>query len=94
LTTRTRAVSRSMTTGGSIPVRTVAEPFGDWWGRQDTEARNVWLRTMGFQLTFENRTGLAVTWHLDFGDLKRFEEYLRFGKSLTEAVSQLTGREV
>ena len=66
-----------------------AEKFGDWWERQDTEGRNVWLRSMGIRLTFENPAG-SVYWHMDFGDLQRFEEHLRFGKSATEAVCQLT----
>lgn len=67
------------------------EQFGDWWERQGTEARNVWLRSMNIRLTFENPAG-AVSWHLDFGDLQRFEEYLRLGKSATEAVHQLTSQ--
>ena len=28
------------------------ERFGDWWGRQDVTARNVWLRTMNVRAEF------------------------------------------
>lgn len=66
------------------------EKFGDWWARQDTEARNVWLRSMNIRLTFDNKAG-AVAWHVDVGDLQRFEEHLQFGKSATEAIRLLTG---
>lgn len=53
-----------MTTGGSIPVRTVAELFGDWWARQDITGRNVWLRSMNVRLEFEQ--GQV---RLDLGDI-------------------------
>lgn len=33
------------------------EKFGDWWARQDTEARNIWLRSMGIRLEFFCSTG-------------------------------------
>jgi site-specific DNA recombinase len=69
------------------------EEFGKWWERQDTEGRNVWLRSMGIRLSWENRHG-AVSWGLETNFMERFEEHLRFGKSATEAVRQLTGREV
>lgn len=68
------------------------EKFADWWERQDTTARNVWLRSMAIRLTFENQTG-AVAWHVDFGDLQRFEEHLRFGESATEEVRRITASE-
>src|SRR5690606_13973045 len=31
------------------------ERFADWWERQDTTSRNVWLRRMGVRLTFTMR---------------------------------------
>lgn len=65
------------------------ELFGDWWAAQDVTRRNVWLREMGIRLTFDNPSG-AVHWHIDLGDLKRFEEQLRFGKSATREVRRLT----
>jgi site-specific DNA recombinase len=68
------------------------EKFGDWWECQDTEARNVWLRSMGIKLTFENPHGSAQL-HVDLGDLKRFGEHLRFGASATEAVRRLIAGE-
>ncbi|MGV0603366.1 recombinase family protein [Mycolicibacterium sp. XJ1904] len=53
------------------------EKFGDWWERQDTEGRNVWLRSMGVRLTWENQTGAAVSWHLETLYMERFEEQLQ-----------------
>ncbi|MDP0398531.1 recombinase family protein [Tsukamurella strandjordii] len=32
------------------------ELFADWWERQDTEARNVWLRQMDFKVTWTSHT--------------------------------------
>lgn len=65
------------------------ELFEDWWARQGTEELNIWLRSRGIRLTFENPAG-AVSWHLDLGDLQRFEEHLRFGKSARREVRRLT----
>lgn len=65
------------------------ELVSDWWARHDTEGRNIWLRSRGIRLTFDNPAG-SVAWHVDFGDLKRFEEHLKFGKSARRAIRQLT----
>lgn len=65
------------------------ETFSDWWEQQDIQARNVWLREMEIRLTFDNSTA-ATVWHTDLGDLKRFEQQLKFGKSARHAVRQLT----
>jgi site-specific DNA recombinase len=46
------------------------EKFADWWDRQDTTARNVWLRSMNIRLDFEyspGATGPGI--HLDLGDV-------------------------
>lgn len=40
------------------------EKFGDWWERQDTTGRNVWLRSMKIRLEFENEQI-----RLDLGDI-------------------------
>lgn len=68
------------------------EKFADWWDRQDTEGRNIWLRSMGIRLTWENRNG-AVSWQLETNFMERFEEQLRPGESLSSAVRRLTGGE-
>lgn len=65
------------------------EMFAEWWDNQDTERRNVWLRSMNIKVTYNNSSG-AVTWGLDWGDLKKFEEQLKFGKSAQRAVRQIT----
>ncbi|MBI3217854.1 MAG: recombinase family protein [Mycobacterium sp.] len=48
----------------SVPVEPagwVYEPtgelFSDWWEEQDTEARNVWLRQMGFRIVWTSHQG-------------------------------------
>ncbi|WP_421843658.1 hypothetical protein [Mycobacterium sp.] len=63
--------------------------FADWWNSQGTEARNIWLRSMGIRLTFENTHG-AVAWHVQYGYMELFEENLKLGRSAAEAVRQLT----
>jgi len=65
------------------------EKFSEWWERQDTEARNVWLRSIGIRVTFDNPNGV-VTWGVEFGYMERIEDHLRFGESTTEAASLLT----
>ncbi|MBS4104172.1 hypothetical protein [Tsukamurella paurometabola] len=49
----------------SEPAGWVWEPtgelFSDWWERQDTEARNVWLRQMDFKVTWTSHTEGART---------------------------------
>jgi len=47
------------------------EKFSDWWARQDTSGRNVWLRSMGVRLDF---TGRNV--NLDLGDLVTLTEQM------------------
>ena len=47
------------------------EKFGDWWGRQDVTARNVWLRTMNVRAEF-GREGI----NLDLGDLGTLTQQL------------------
>lgn len=65
------------------------ERFGDWWERQDTEGHNLWLRQWKIRATFNNPAG-AISWHIDYGDLTRFEEGLRLGKSATAVIRELT----
>jgi site-specific DNA recombinase len=59
--------------------RGTGEKFADWWSRQDTEAKNVWLRSMGVRLTWETNEG-AVTWNLETLFMERFEEQLQLRK--------------
>lgn len=40
------------------------EKFGDWWARQDTSGRNLWLRSMNIRLEFEHGQ-----MSLDLGDI-------------------------
>lgn len=47
------------------------ENFGDWWGRQDTEARNIWLRDSGVRAEFD-RDGLRI----DLGSISELLEQL------------------
>jgi site-specific DNA recombinase len=63
------------------------ELFSDWWTRQDTEARNVWLRSMGVRLTWTNNG--AVSWHLESNFMERFEEHLSLGKVAADLISSI-----
>jgi site-specific DNA recombinase len=47
------------------------ETFGAWWGRQDTTARNVWLRSMGVRLEFEQGQ-----LRLDLGDIETLTQQM------------------
>ncbi|MEC4872015.1 recombinase family protein [Mycobacteroides chelonae] len=69
--------------------KTTGESFAAWWENQDTESRNIWLRSMNIQVSYDNSTG-PVTWHIDWGDLKQFEEQLKFGESARRAVRQIS----
>lgn len=53
------------------------DKFGDWWGRQDVNARNVWLRSMGIRLEFEYATDdPSPSLRLDLGDLETLTQHL------------------
>ncbi|AGK87964.1 integrase [Mycobacterium phage Severus] len=45
------------------------ERFSDWWERQDVTAKNVWLRSMNIQLTFDRER-----FYLDLGDIVQLTE--------------------
>lgn len=47
------------------------EKFADWWVRQDTTARNVWLRSMNVKLTYD-REGI----NLELGDIFALTEQI------------------
>jgi site-specific DNA recombinase len=47
------------------------EKFGEWWARQDTTARNVWLRSMQIRLEF-----VQGQLRLDLGDLPSLTEQM------------------
>jgi len=67
------------------------EKFAEWWERQDTEARNIWLRSMNIRLSFDLSSGY-IRWDINFGDLKKFQDELLFGPSARAAVIQLLHR--
>jgi site-specific DNA recombinase len=48
------------------------EKFSDWWTQQDTEARNIWLRSMNITLGFTySLEGRGPSIHLDLGDIEQ-----------------------
>lgn len=49
--------------------------FREWWDQQDTEAKNIWLRSMGIRVTFDNPHG-SIAWHVEFGYMERLEKHL------------------
>lgn len=89
LATRQAELSEATVKPAGWVLETKGGKFADWWEDQDIESQNIWLRSMGIRLTFKNPAG-AVHWHVDFGDLKRFEDQLRFGESAQDAVRRLT----
>lgn len=66
------------------------ERFSDWWERLDATEQNVWLRSMGVKLTFDNRDG-ALRTDLHIGDLENYLAQLKPGRRLKRAVRQLKG---
>ncbi len=58
------------------------EKFADWWDRQDTTARNVWLRSMNIRVDFKRSTGAngrveVDRVNLDLGDVFELTERSR-----------------
>ncbi|MBF6449509.1 recombinase family protein [Nocardia elegans] len=57
------------------------EKFSDWWERQDTDTKNVWLRSMNVRLDFKcsargNRT-VVDSVNLDLGDIQTLVRELK-----------------
>ncbi|SSA20670.1 integrase [Rhodococcus jostii RHA1] [Mycolicibacterium parafortuitum] len=57
------------------------EKFADWWNRQDTTARNIWLRSMNIRLDFWCSAGAngrieVERLNLDLGDLFKLTEQM------------------
>ncbi len=61
------------------------EKFSDWWARQDTTSRNVWLRSMNVRLDF---TGRNV--HLTLGDVFALTEQMNASGPVTDWQQVLT----
>lgn len=52
--------------------------FLQWWERQTTEQRNIWLRTMGVELTWRfDGDSNDPNVKLELGDLETLTEQLR-----------------
>lgn len=92
LAARQEALSKETVKPAGWTWQPTGEKFGEWWDRQDTEGRNVWLRSMGIRLIWDNRNG-AVSWRLETNFMERFEEHLRPGESLARAIRQLNDGE-
>ncbi|MGY3553385.1 recombinase family protein [Williamsia sp. R60] len=59
--------------------------FGDWWGRQDVTARNVWLRSMGIRLDFEFvDSDPAPNLRLNLGELGTLTEQMNANGPVAE----------
>lgn len=60
------------------------EKFGDWWGRQDVTARNVWLRSMGVRLDYRYSAGETDPGvNLTVGDIETLTKRLIAGSNVT-----------
>ena len=65
------------------------EKLGDWWARQDTTARNVWLRSMNIRMGFWCSTGSngrvdVDRVNLDLGDLFELTRQMNAGGPVAE----------
>ena len=60
--------------------RPTGEKFADWWDRQGTTARNIWLRSMNVRMDFWRSTGtdgkVVNRVNLDIGDLETLTKQL------------------
>lgn len=54
LAARQEQLSRETVRPAGWTWRGTGEQFSEWWGGQDTEARNIWLRSMNVRLTGRN----------------------------------------
>lgn len=62
------------------------EKFVDWWERQDTTARNVWLRSMNIRLVYD-REGI----NLELGDVVALTEQMEASGPITGYQKLLAG---
>jgi site-specific DNA recombinase len=60
--------------------RSTGEKFSVWWDKQDVQARNVWLRSMGIRLEFDSRPG-KTRWHVSFEEMDRMGEHMELAGS-------------
>jgi site-specific DNA recombinase len=71
LAARQAALSTDTVKPAGWTLRPTGEKFADWWDRQDTTARNVWLRSYNVRVDFDREQI-----RLDLGDLFRLTEHL------------------
>ncbi len=65
------------------------EKFADWWDRQDTTARNIWLRSMNIRMDFKCSTGSngrveVDRVNLDLGDLLELTQQMNASGPVAE----------
>ncbi len=78
LAVRQEELSKAETKAAGWTWQPTGELFSQWWGRQTTEQRNIWLRTMGVELTWtfeDDAKDPDVS--LNLGDLGTLTEQLR-----------------
>jgi site-specific DNA recombinase len=71
LAARQAALSAETVKQAGWTLRPTGEKFADWWNRQDTTARNVWLRSYNIRVDFDREQI-----RLDLGDISRLTEQL------------------
>ncbi len=81
LAARQEQLAAETTRPAGWTLQPTGELFSAWWEQQDVTGRNVWLRSMGVQLTWDNHDGGSPNWHLETTFMERFEEHLKLGKS-------------
>ncbi|OZD00150.1 hypothetical protein CH281_17105 [Rhodococcus sp. 06-221-2] len=78
LAARQEELAKAETKAAGWTWQPTGELFSQWWERQTTEQRNIWLRTMGVELTWTfDGDEKDPNVHLNLGDLETLTEPLR-----------------
>ncbi|OZE26572.1 recombinase family protein [Rhodococcus sp. 05-2254-6] len=79
LAARQEELSKAETKAAGWTWQPTGELFSQWWERQTTEQRNIWLRTMGVELTWTfDGDEKEPNVRLNLGDLETLGEQIRF----------------
>jgi site-specific DNA recombinase len=79
LATRQDALTSATVKQSGWAWESTGELFGDWWDRQDTEAKNIWLRSMNVRVEFDREL-----LHLNLGDIFELTRHMKASGPVTE----------
>ena len=74
LATRQEQLSAESVRPAGWSWQSTGENFGEWWSRQDTTSRNMWLRSMNVRLEFAREKR-----HIIWGDVTTMAEQVNGG---------------